>query len=79
MEQDRDLAGATVYRWDAYPGARWHALPDGEVVLERPSGDLAPSTITASGLASSAAKETPTWYLETSGDSVEPEAPAGAN
>lgn len=61
---DRDLSGAVVYRATGYPGARWHVLDSGEVVLERPSGELTESVLTAHTLEASASRTSSTWHLE---------------
>lgn len=72
MDEQRDLTGATVYQSETYPGAKWHVLPDGEVVLERPSGELDDTIRGFCGRPSS-----PVWYLDASAaTSKDPAQPA---
>ena len=76
MEQDRDLSGATaIYRSTGYPGAGWYVMPDGDVVLQRPSGELDTTIMSPDSLTSAASRPTPVWYLETPAESEEDSAP----
>lgn len=61
-----------VYRSSGYPGARWYVMPDGDVVLQRPSGELDTTIMSPETLASAASRPAPVWYLETPEGSAPP-------
>lgn len=76
MEQDRDLSGATaVYRSTGYPGAGWYVMPDGDVVLQRPSGELDKTIMSPESLESAASRSS-VWYLEAPAEGENSEPPA---